>query len=54
MRRARAIFDAAVGGVVAEIESLTQCRKIQDDEIVVSEGLDLLDGCFLRKLCEIV
>ena len=48
------IFDDAVGRAAAWAESLTRRRKIQGDEIVVPEGLDTLDGCFLRKLCEIV
>ena len=54
MRRVRAIFDDAVGRATAWTESLTRRRKIQGDEIIVPEGLDTLDGCFLRKLCEIV
>ena len=54
MRRDRAIFDDAVGRAAAWAESLTRRRKIQGDEIIVPEGLDILDGCFLRKLCEIV
>ena len=48
------IFDDAVSGAAAGTESLTRCRQIEGDEIVVPEGLDTLDGCFLRKLCEIV
>ena len=48
------VFDDAVGRAAAWAESLTKRRKIQGDEIVVPEGLDTLDGCFLRKLCEIV
>ena len=48
------VFDDAVGRAAAWTESLTRCRQIQGDEIVVPEGLDTLDGCFLRKLCEIV
>ena len=48
------VFDDAVGRAAAWAESLTRRRKIQDDEIIVPEGLDTLDGCFLRKLCEIV
>ena len=43
------IFDDAAG-----TKPLTRCWEIQGDEIVVPEGLDILDGCFLRKLCEIV
>ena len=54
MRRARAIFDDAVGRAAAWAEPLTRRRKIQGDEIIVPEGLDTLDGCFLRKLYEIV
>ena len=54
MRRARAIFDDAVGRAAAWAESPTRRRKIQGDEIIVPKGLDTLDGCFLRKLCEIV
>ena len=48
------VFDDAVGRAAAWAEPLTRCREIQGDEIVVPEGLDTLDGCFLRKLCEIV
>ena len=48
------VFDDAVGRATAWAEPLTRCREIQSDEIVVPEGLDTLDGCFLRKLCEIV
>ena len=48
------IFDDAVGGAAAGTKPLTRRREIQGDEIVVPEGLDILDGCFLRKLCEIV
>ena len=48
------VFDDAVDRAAAWTESLTRCRQIQGDEIVVPEGLDTLDGCFLRKLCEIV
>ena len=48
------VFDDAVGGAAAGTKPLTRCREIQGDEIIVPEGLDTLDGCFLRKLCEIV
>ena len=48
------VFDDAVGRATAWAEPLTRRRKIQGDEIIVPEGLDTLDGCFLRKLCEIV
>ena len=48
------VFDDAVGRAAAWAEPLTRCREIQGDEIVVPEGLDTLDGCFLRKLCEVV
>ena len=48
------VFDDAVGRAAAWTEPLTRCRQIQGDEIVAPEGLDTLDGCFLRKLCEIV
>ena len=37
------IFDDAVDRAVAWTESLTRCRQIQGDEIVVPEGLDILD-----------
>ena len=37
------IFDDAVDRAVAWTESLTRCRQIQGDEIVVPEGLDTLD-----------
>ena len=48
------VFYDAVSRVAAWAEPLTRHRKIQGDEIIVPEGLDTLDGCFLRKLCEIV
>ncbi len=37
------VFDDAVGRATAWTESLTRCRQIQGDEIVVPEGLDILD-----------
>ncbi len=43
------VFDDAVGGAAAWKKPLTRCREIQGYEIVVSEGLDTLDRCFLRK-----
>ena len=39
MRRARAIFDDAVGRAAAWAESPTRRRKIQGDEIIVPESL---------------
>ena len=53
-KRGEPVFDDAVGRAAAWAEPLTRRRKIQGDEIIVPEGLDTLDGCFLRKLCEIV
>ena len=48
------IFNDAVGRAAAWEEPLTRRRKIQGDEIIFPEGLDTLNGCFLRKLCKIV
>ena len=35
-------------------ESLTGCRYINRDEIVVLEDLDAFNGCFLWQFCQIV
>ena len=36
------VFDDAVGRAAAWAESLTRCRQIQGDEIIVPESLDIL------------
>lgn len=45
------VFDDTVDGSAVRAETLPQSRKIQGNEIIVPEDLDMLDGCFLRKSC---
>lgn len=45
------ILNDTVDGSAVWTETLPQSRKIQGNEIIVPEGLDLPDRCFLRKFC---
>ena len=45
------ILDDTVDGSAVRTETLPRSRKIQGNEIIVPEGLDLPDRCFLRKFC---
>ena len=45
------VLDDTVDGSAVRTETLPRSRKIQGNEIIVPEGLDILDGCFLRKFC---
>lgn len=45
------ILDDTVGGTAMRAEPLPWSWDIQGNEIIVSECLDVFDGCFLRKLC---
>ena len=45
------ILDNAVGGTAVRAEPLPWSWDIQGNEIIVPEGLDMLDDCFLRKFC---
>ena len=45
------ILDDAVGGATVWTEPLPRSWDIQGNEIIVSECLDVFDGCFLGKLC---
>ena len=45
------ILDDTVGGSAVRTETLLRGWKVQGNEIIVPEGLDMPDGCFLRKFC---
>ena len=45
------ILDDTVGESTVRTESLPWGWKVQGNEIIVPECLDMLDGCFLRKFC---
>ena len=45
------ILDDTVDGSAVRTETLPRSWKVQGNEIIVPESLDMLDGCFLRKFC---
>lgn len=45
------ILDDTVDGSAVRTETLPWGWKVQGNEIIVPEGLDLPDRCFLRKFC---
>lgn len=45
------ILDDTVDGSAVRTETLPRGWKVQGNEIIVPEGLDMPDGCFLRKFC---
>ncbi len=45
------ILDDTVDGSAVRTETLPWGWKVQGNEIIVPESLDMLDGCFLRKFC---
>ena len=48
------VLDNTVVRAAVRTESLTGCRYIKRDEIVVLEDLDAFNGCFLWQFCQIV
>ena len=48
------VLDNTVVRAAVRTESLTGCRYIKRDEIVVLEDLDAFDSCFLWQFCQIV
>ena len=48
------VFDDTVVRVTVGTQSLTGCRYIKRDEIVVLEDLDAFDSCFLWQFCQII
>lgn len=48
------VLDDTVIRTAVGTQSLTGCRYIKSDEIIVLEDLDAFDGCFLWQFCQIV
>ena len=48
------VFDDTVIRTAVRTQSLTGCRHIEGDEIVVLEDLDAFNSCFLWQFCQIV
>ena len=45
------ILDDTIDGSAVRTETLPRIWDIQGNEIIVSDGLDMSDDCFLRKFC---
>ena len=48
------VLDDTVVRATMGTQSLTGCRYIERDEIVVLEDLDAFDSCFLWQFCQII